>query len=212
MEEYLLFASIGGLLFLTVLMSSIAEAYEIKQREKRIRILKIKNGLDDISDLLEKLKPYSISRDVSGLLLNEIIARLQQIQLIDRHFHGIQALLQEAHENSNSVKPPPAPVSFIIKTEQEYTDMMFVLRRLIKLLNSVEWFTKVNPEQLQKFTTEAILFRCEKIVQFHTDKANVLLKSKQFIAAKENYFYIINALRISGIIDNPRITELMEQA
>ncbi|WP_198266499.1 hypothetical protein [sulfur-oxidizing endosymbiont of Gigantopelta aegis] len=39
MDEYLIFATIGGLLMLTLFVNSIAEAYEQKQREKRIKIL-----------------------------------------------------------------------------------------------------------------------------------------------------------------------------
>ncbi|MCK5662614.1 MAG: hypothetical protein KAI17_03960 [Thiotrichaceae bacterium] len=212
MEEYLLFASIGGLLFLTVLMSSVAEAYEIKQREKRILILKIKNSLDDISHILEKLKPYSIPKDVNNLLLNEIIVRLQKIQLIDRHFHGIQTLLEEARETYHSDTAPAETINLSIKTEQEYKEVMIVLRHLIKLLASSDWLAGVSPEQLNQYTAEILLFRCEKIVQFYTDKANILLNDNRFLPAKENYSYILSALKSSGIIDNPRVMELTEQA
>ena len=212
MEEYLLFASIGGLLFLTVLMNSVAEAYEIKQREKRILILKIKNSMDELSDLYEQLKPYSIPKSVNDLLLNEIVLHLQKIQLIDHKFHGIEALLEEASEKSNSEKHPPESVSTIIKTASEYTQMISALRRLIKLLGSSDWYSSVSSEDLESFVSETILFRCEKIVQFYTDKANKSLKNNQFIQAKDDFFYIVNTLKVSGINDNPRVLELIEQA
>jgi len=212
MEEYLLFASIGGLLFLTVLMNSVAEAYEIKQREKRILILKIKNSMDELSDLYEQLKPYNIPKAINDLLLNEIVLHLQKIQLIDHKFHGIEALLEQASGKSNAEAPPPEPANTIIKTASEFTQMISALRRLIKLLDSSDWYSRVSSEELKAYVSEVILLRCEKIVRFYTDKANESLKNNQFIQAKEDFSYIINTLKISGIIDNPRVQELIEQA
>ena len=205
MEEYLLFASIGGLLFLTLLVNSIAEAYEIKQREKRMRILKIKNKLDELSDILEHLKVYAIPPEVNNLLLNEVISRLQLIQSIDRNFHGIDALLEE----NNHEAPPPEQA--LIKTEDEYKNLMMALRQLIKTLNSPDWISRVNGTQLAQFVKDMKLFRCEKIFQYHTDKATNFLKNNKFFQAKEDYFYIITALKSSGLMENPRVEELLEQ-
>ena len=69
MEEYLIFAAIGGLIFTTLLVNSVAEAYEQKQREKRLKILAIKRGLDNISDLLERLQNCNIGDDMMHLIL-----------------------------------------------------------------------------------------------------------------------------------------------
>ncbi|MCN4145296.1 MAG: hypothetical protein LC437_09890 [Thiohalomonas sp.] len=92
MEEYLIFAAIGGLLLLTLLMNSVEEAYEQKQREKRIKILRIKQGLDELTELLEAMN----SCDVSDLIINKIMARLQAIQTLDQHFRGIPMTYENA--------------------------------------------------------------------------------------------------------------------
>ncbi len=96
MEDYLIFAAIGGLILLTLFVNSVAEAWEQKQREKRLKILAIKRGLDNISDLLERLQGCNIGEEIRELLLNEIIARIEMIQRIDRNFHGVEALIEEA--------------------------------------------------------------------------------------------------------------------
>ncbi|NOQ79391.1 MAG: hypothetical protein GQ546_08320, partial [Gammaproteobacteria bacterium] len=77
MEEYLIFAAIGGLLLLTLLINSVAEAYEQKQREKRIKILRIKQGLDELSELLEAMNSCDVSDSIRDLIINEVMARLQ---------------------------------------------------------------------------------------------------------------------------------------
>ncbi|MCU7800482.1 MAG: hypothetical protein KZQ70_10110 [gamma proteobacterium symbiont of Lucinoma myriamae] len=86
MEEYLIFAAIGGLLLLTLFINSVAEAYEQKQREKRIKILRIKQGLDELSELLEAINSCDVSDSIRDLIINEVMARLQAIQTLDRHF------------------------------------------------------------------------------------------------------------------------------
>jgi len=212
MEEYLVFAAIGGLLFLTLFVNSVAEAYEIKQREKRIKILRIKHSLDDFSDLLEQLKPYGIANEINVLLLNEIIARLQLIQQIDRHFKGIQALLEEASQKSDSDAVPPPTPHLTINTDAEFKKIMVLMRRLVIILDSPDWVTKVNPDQLKQFSSDMKVFRSEKIVQYYTDRASHSVQIKQFIQAKEAYYYIINALKMSGVGNHPRIIELLEQA
>ncbi|MCU7833860.1 MAG: hypothetical protein KZQ83_01310 [gamma proteobacterium symbiont of Taylorina sp.] len=212
MEEYLVFASIGGLLFLTLFVNSVAEAYEIRQREKRIKILRIKHSLDDLSDLLEQIKPYAIPNEINELLLNEIIVRLQLIQRIDRHFKGIQALLEEAGQKSVDDNTLPDLTLKIIKTDAEFRKIMVLLRRLIKILDSSDWVAVVSYGQLKQFVSDMKIFRCEKIVQYYTDKASSSVQAKQFIKAKEDYYYVINALRMSGVSSHPRIIELHEQA
>ncbi len=211
MEEYLIFAAIGGLLILTLFVNSVAEAYEQKQREKRIKILKIKQSLDELSDLLDRLKACEIASDIRDLLLNEIMARLQTIQRIDKHFKGIQTLIDET---SNHAGEPSLndKADVNINDEPDFRKIMVTLRRLIKRLNTGQWHSKVKTEQIQQFVKDAKLLRCEKIFQFYSDKARVETEKEKFLVAKEHYFYIIHALNSSGISTNPRVIELQEQA
>ncbi len=168
--------------------------------------------MDELSDLYEQLKPYSIPKAINDLLLNEIVLHLQKIQLIDHKFHGIEALLEQASGKSNADILPPESASTIINNTSEFTQMISALRHLIKLHDASDWFSTVSPEDLKAYISEVILLRCEKIVQFYTDKANKSLKNNQFIQAKENFLYIINTLKVSGINSNPRVLELIEQA
>ncbi len=211
MEEYLIFASIGGLLFLTLLLNSVSEAYEIRQREKHLKILKIKQGLDEISELLEQLRAFNISNEITTVLVNEMMSRLQFIQSLDRHFRGIQALINEADNQSKQNANHPAEVHNSLKTEAEFRNLMILLRRLINMLDSSLCFSNITAGEVKQSIIYSKVFRCEKIVQFYTDKAAAALEIKKYIVAKENYYYIINALKMSGIADNPRVAELLEQ-
>ncbi len=212
MEEYLIFAAIGGLIFLTLFINSVAEAYEQKQREKRLKILSIKRGLDNISDLLSRLQHCEIGKDVRELLLNEVMARIEAIQRIDSHFGGIQALIEEAGESEKKEKNTSDSDGFAVKDEREFKIKLLALGHLIRLLNTRAWYTRVKAEQLKELIRNIKLLRCEKIFQFYADKANIEAQNKKYLVAQENYRYILHILNSSGLNDHPRIIELIEQA
>lgn len=209
MEEYLIFAAIGGLLLLTLFVNSLAEAYEQKQREKRIKILRIKQGLDELSDLLEGLKNCNISDNIRNLLANEIMARLQTIQSLDRHFRGIQALIEEAQSAQDGVAR--SNVDTDSKDETEFKKKLIKLGRLIRILNTHNWFSSVKPGILNEYINDIKLLRCEQIFQFYSDRANAASDKENYLIAKEHYYYILHALKGSGINTHPRIIELLEQ-
>ena len=211
MEEYQVIAVIGGLILLTLFFSSVAEAYEQKQRENRIKILRIKRGLDEFSDLLERLKDCDIGNDIRDLLLNEIMARLQTIQGIDRHFKGIQALIAAANDGTKQESTPDKQSAAKIDDESELNKKLVTLRRLDKQLNSTRWFSVIKPDQLKNFSQDVKLLRCEKIFLFYSDQARSATEQENLLAAKEHYYYIIHALKYSGISSNPRIIEWQEQ-
>ncbi len=209
MEEYLIFAVIGGLLFLTLLVNSVSEAYEQKQREKRLKILRIKQGLDELSDLLESLQVCNVSDGVTNLLTDEIMARLQMIQNLDRNFRGIDTLLADA----NTEKDPKVKdnAQFQIKDDADFKAKLVLIRRLIKLLNSQSWHTNISPSKLQDFIEELKLLRCEKIFQYYSDKASMDSEQGKYMLAREHYYYISHALKKSTIETHPRVLELIEQ-
>ena len=212
MEEYLIFVAIGGLIFLTLIVNSVSEAYEQKQREKRIKILKIKQGLEELSQLLERLKGLDIARDIRDLLLNEIMARLQAIQRLDRHFRGIQALIDETSEEAKQEVASSALTGSDIKDEGQFKQTMIMFRQLLKRLSTNQWYSRVTPTQLKTFSQDVKLLRCEKIFQFYAGRASQESEQKNYLVAKEHYHYILHALKQSGISSNPRIVELIEQA
>lgn len=212
MEEYLIFAAIGGLLFLTLLVNSVSEAYEQNKRERRIQILKIKQGLDELSDLMDQLKNCGLPKDINDLLLNEIMTRLQVIQRIDRHFRGIQALIEEAKEEGQTAATATTnQEGFNLRDENEFKKKLIKLGRLIKLLNTSQWYVRVKPEHLRQMNKDAKLLRCEKVFQFYSNRASREIEQKNFLSAKEDYIYIKHALQGSGINSNTRIIELLEQ-
>jgi len=209
MEEYLIFFAIGGLLLLTLFINSVAEAYEQKQREKRLKILKIKQGLDEFSEILENLNHCDVSDELRSLIINEIIARLQMIQLIDTHFRGIDALIAEANNNKEVTKK--VSNNFIVKDDSDFKTKMVLLRRLIRLCNSTHWYAKISTKALQTYSTELKLLRCEKIFQFYADKAAADNDRGQYLLAREHYYYILHALQNSTISTNSQVVELLEQ-
>ncbi len=210
MEEYLIFAAIGGLLLLTMLVNSVSEAYEQKQREKRIKILRIKQGIDELGELLSSLKGCDINDSINQLLSNEIMVRIQTIQMLDKNFRGIEALLEEAKaEQQGNI---PDQQNFIIKNETDFKKKLVILGRLIRILNSFRWYSKARADQLHQYIEDIKLLRCEKIFQFYADKASDETSKKRYMIAKEHYYYILHALKGSGINNHPRVVELMEQA
>ena len=209
MEEYLIFAAIGGLLVLTLLVNSVAEAYEQRQREKRIKILKIKQGLDELSDLLEGLKNCDISDNIRNMIANEIMVRLQTIQSLDRHFKGIQALIAEAGTEAKTAAPPGVNIN--PNDETEFKKQLIKLGRLIRILNRYHWFSGIKTEQLNQYINDVKLIRCENVFRFYSDMASAELEKERYMIAKEHYYYILHTLKGSGINSHQRIIELLEQ-
>ncbi len=209
MEENLIFFAIGGLLFLILFVNSVTEAYEQKQRKKRIKILRIKQGLDELSLLLEGISGFDIGNGIRNLLANEIMSRLQLIQSLDRHFGGIQALIDEASNEQETA--PKTKTVFDTKDETEFKKKLIQLSRLIRTLNSHNWLTRVKKNQLNEYINEVKVCRCEKIFQFYTEMAAAEIKKERLLVAKEHYHFILHALKGSGVNSNPRILELMEQ-
>ncbi len=212
MEDYLIFAAIGGLILLTLFVNSVAEAWEQRQREKRLKILAIKRGLDNISDLLERLQVCNIGEEIRELLLNEIMARIEMIQRIDRNFRGVEALIEEAGNVQEKSKTPPPPDNFTIKDEKDFNRKIRDIGLLIRQLNTGFWYSKVKPQKLNEYIKSLKVLRCEMIFQFYSDKANRESQQHKYLVAQENYHYILHALKSSGVSDHPRIAELTEQA
>lgn len=212
MEDYLIFAAIGGLILLTLFVNSVAEAWEQKQREKRLKILAIKRGLDNISDLLERLQGCNIGEEIRELLLNEIMARIEMIQRIDRNFRGVEALIEEAGDVQEKNKTPPPPDNYTIKDEKDFNSRMRAIGLLIRQLNTGFWYSKVKSQKLYEYIKSLKVLRCEMIFQFYSDKANRESQQHKYLVAQENYHYILHALKSSGVSDHPRIAELTEQA
>jgi len=209
MEEYLIYASIGGLLFLTLFINSVSEAYEQKQRQRRIKILRLKHGLDELSEFLEKIKSCNVTDEINKLFASEITLRLQTIQQLDPSFRGIESLLEEAEKTPEH--PSKEKSSFAIKDESQFKEKMILIRKLIKLLSNFNWHTKTNPNQLKQFTNELKLLRCEKIFEYYSDKASQDFQNDNMMKAKEDYYYILHALKQSGITKHARVIELNEQ-
>ncbi len=209
MEEYLIFAAIGGLLLLTLFVNSMAEAYEQKQRQIRIKILRIKRTLDELSELLDAIKSCDVSDTIRDLITNEIMSRLQKIQTLDKHFRGVEALIEEANDEQKPAEKDKK--SFYIRNDAEFLTKMVLFRRLIKLFSSNNWYSKTNAKQREQSILDLKLLKCEKIFQFYSDKAVSNSEKGQYMVAKEHYYYIIHALKSSTITSNERVIELIEQ-
>ncbi|WP_198266500.1 hypothetical protein [sulfur-oxidizing endosymbiont of Gigantopelta aegis] len=175
----------------------------------QVKILRIKQGLDELSDLLDGLKNCDIDDGINQLLANEIMVRLQTIQSLDRHFRGIQMLIEEAKESQGN--PQKSNSNTNVKDETEFKKKLIKMGRLIRMLNSRIWYSHIKPEKLRQHINDVKLLRCEKIFQFHSDLANDAVEKKNAMLAKEQYYHIQHALKGSGLNSHPRIIELIEQ-
>lgn len=209
MEEYLIFAVIGGLIFLTIFVKSMSEAYEQRQREKRIRIFQIKQGIDEITDLLERVKELNISKDLKELLSNEIMLRLQTIQRLDRKFHGLNDLIAEANERSSNETSTESITT--VRNENDLKRVMITVKRLLYRLKNSKWYSKMTPETIRQHMMDVKVLRIEKIFQYYSDLANEAAAKENYMIAKEHYNFIQHNLASSGCRNHPRTLELQEQ-
>lgn len=93
-----LFIVIGGLLFLLLLVGSLAQKYEQYMAAKRLAVQRLMVGVQQIEEALEKTRGGGLPSGIGKLLRNELLARYITIRQIFPRHSGINQQIIRAQE------------------------------------------------------------------------------------------------------------------
>jgi hypothetical protein len=211
METLYLIVGIGGLLLVTVFINGIAEIAEQRAREKKMKVLRLKRRIDELSDFLNELKDFNLPKPVIDLLLNEILARFEEIELIDPKFNGINQLISDSKEHIDTASNQPPQEEVFIDDEVQLQKKLTSLRHLIQFVQEVPLLSKNSPNVSSEYIDMLATFRYDKINSHYFRLSQRALEENNFIDATNHIKYITNAISLSGH-KNERLDEIMEQA
>jgi len=209
MQTWYLIIGIGLLLILTSIINNIAEAIERAAREKRIKILRYKRSVDNLTDFLSDLKDFYLPKEITSLLQSEILARLMKIQNLDNTFHGIDDLIAQSKNKNEDVYSEEETFDISNFTESELKTKLAEIRKLSNYIHEIPLITAAN--KVNDFHTILAVFRFEKISQFYSKEAIQALQINDFNHAERYIDQITGAIALSGI-KNQRLSELNAQA
>jgi len=211
METLYLIVGIGGLLFVTIFVNGIAEMAEQRAREKKMKVLRLKRRVDELSDFLTELKDFNLPKPIIDLILNEILVRFEEIELIDPRFKGINELIDDSKDNIDRASNQPPQEEVFLTDEVLLQQKLTSLRHLIQFLQEVPLLSKNSPNSTTEYVNLVVTFRYDKINEFYFRLSQQVLEQNNFNEAVAHIKYITNAISLSGH-KNERLDEIMEQA
>ncbi len=201
METWQLIVGIGVLLFLTAILNSIAESIERRQREKRIRILRLKRRIDEIVEQLERMKPLDIPESIIECLQDEIMARLTEIQKLEPKFHPSEEIIAYVRQHqddepatSEAPKTEEEKVNFEQITEEALQQYILQIKGFSQYLQTLVLIAPENIKKKLNFHDILTGYRFQKIYQFYAYQAQQYLQQEQFDKAAAEVEKILGPL------------------
>ncbi len=212
MQTWYLIIGIGTLLIVTTFINNIAEVIEEKNRQKKIKILRLKRGVDDLSDFFDQLKDFKLTKEINDLLQNEIFARLQMIQSLDKSFHGIDDLISVSKEQQHGEDFNQAvEEENHILSETQFQEKISLLRNFTKYIQGLPLKAPESLNSQLDYYDLLVLFRFQMMNQYYSVKAQNALQNQEFKAAREYVNQITGTIALAGH-KSTQLTEINEQA
>jgi len=180
MQTWYLIIGIGMLLVLTSIVNSIAESIERAARERQIKILRFKRSVDNITDFMSDLSDFDLPDEISKLLQYEILARLIQIQNLDKSFHGIDELIAQSKSRDEDVYKAEENFDINNLTEPEFQTKLALLRKLTNYIHELPLISSENKLTKKEVHSILMIYRFEKISQFYSKEAQIAVKNNDF--------------------------------
>jgi hypothetical protein len=131
-----LFIAIGGLLFVLLLVGSLAQKYEQYMAAKRLAVQRLMIGIQQIEEALDKSRGGGLPSGMGKLLRNELLARYITIRQIFPRQPGISQQVMQAEERAR-IEPEGATSvnSAAITSVDSFNRYVIGLNEIYGLLN-----------------------------------------------------------------------------
>lgn len=228
MVNWYLILGIVGLLMITSIISGIAESIEKKNRERKVRVLRFKRSIDEITFELKVLKDFELPIEIDQYLNNEIIARYEKISDIEPEYDASHELIEQAkitqknfeEQGKNETDNPEQSevnqsehkkINIEKITELELQNKMSLLRNLAQYIQYLPKLSKENHINAIDFDDVLLSYRFENISKFYTFHAQETIKENRYTAAIEYMEKILAPIRRFQQL-NTKLQEIKEQS
>ncbi|MEJ2592884.1 MAG: hypothetical protein P8178_16090 [Candidatus Thiodiazotropha sp.] len=171
-----LFFVLGGLLFLALMLASIAQRYQAYVEERRRRVQRILRRVGELEETLLRMSGLPVPVEAERILRSEVLARLELVKKVHPRYRGIDAMIAAAAKALDEVKP--VEVGRLLDHVR--------LESLLRSLGEVLWMvqerryisplTEASPRQLMQVIA---LRRAECVYRHHRHEAERMAKDGQ---------------------------------
>lgn len=164
-----LFAVIGGLLLLLLLVGSLAQKYEQYMAAKRLAVQRLMVGVQQIEEALEKSRGGGLPSGVGKLLRNELLARYITIrQVFPRKPHISQQVVQAEERARTEPEGSTSVNSAAITSVDSLNRYVIGLNEIYGLLDSQTFGRKLAVSERAALQLKLIDFQLTAASRYYT--------------------------------------------
>lgn len=199
MEQMTLFFVLGGLLFLALVLASIAQRYQDYVEERRRRVESILRRVGELEATLRRMSDLPVPVEAERLLRREVLARLQIVKQVHRRYRGIDGMIADAAKALSEVKPHDAGR---LQDAWRLDSLLHALGEVLWMLQQrrhVSPLGETSPRQLMQLIA---LRRAECVFRHHRHEADQMVQQALLHQALWHCRQIVTFIREHGPEDD----------
>ena len=204
-----LFFVLGGLLFLALMLASIAQRYQDYAEERRRRIESILRRVSELEMMLWRLSELPVPVEVERLLRSEVLARLRIVKQVHARHRGIDGMIAAAVQALAEVKPHDAGRLLDDRRLQTLVSVLGEVLWMLRERRHVTQPTEVTPAQLVRIIA---LRRAECVCRHHLHEAERMRQAQQLHQALWHCRQITAFINDNGPADDRQVSDWTREA
>jgi len=204
-----LFFVLGGLLFLALMLASIAQRYQDYVEERRRRVERILRRVSELETMLWRISELPVPVEVERLLRSEVLARLRIVKQVHARYRGIDGMITAAAQALAEVKPHDAGRLLDHARLQTLVGVLGEVLWMLRERRHVSQLTEVTPAQLMQIIA---LRRAECVCRHHLHEAERMRQEQQLHQALWHCRQITAFINDNGPGDDPQVSDWYREA
>jgi len=210
-SQYHLFFGIGGLVFLLLFITGVAQRFQAYQFEKEVALRRILSGIQHLEHGLSLLEGCAVPQKLLVLLRKEILARYLAIRQIHKRLNNLNTMISQAQRNLSSAESKGEGHVNRPSDQGQLNNYLAGLTELMNFLNSEGRVTGMNDSERSQFAHQLDVLRAEYVSVFFNAEAKRLAENQQWSEAIRQLKECLHFLQGFGSSDQ-RSRELYRQA
>jgi len=209
-SQYHIYLGIGGLTFLMLFMSTLAQKFQAYQLEKEAALRRIVKGLKQVEHVLTLLDGCAVPKKIQILLRKEVLARYLAIRQIHKSFNNISLSIQSAQRGLQGAEAKGESRRVSISDSALFVRYIRGLSELISFLNSQGHIAGMSETERSQVLSELGNLRADYIYDFHVEAAKKLAADGAWEDANKELRKILQFLQTHGP-SNDHVRNLSQQ-
>ncbi len=209
--QYHLFIGIGGLIFLLLVLTGVAQRYQAYQLQKQAALRRILRGVQQIENILAVTEGCAISKKLHVLLRKEILARYMAVHQIHKRLDNLKNSIAQAQQRLSAAESRSEFQLSKPSDRTVYNHYLHGLSELINFLKAEGHIAGMNEAGRKLHERELVALRANYVSLFHTGEANLLIEKQQWNAAGKHMKEALHILQHYGSSD-VAVRELYKEA